>query len=105
MRLLPDNMPSDDIARDLRGAILTGDHAEASRLAEQYQRALAGEWQGMSQRERAASDLPRRSRELLTWATGVARMQHTMAGQHLAALGMAQQYLKARANYAQLSTD
>ena len=53
----------------------------------------------MSEVERAVSSLPKQSRELLTWARDVAIMHHAMASQHLAAIGMANRYLAARANY------
>jgi predicted TPR repeat methyltransferase len=96
---------SDSIARDLRSAVLAGQHGDAARLAEEYAQALRREWERMPRVERVASNIPRQSRELLTWALGVTRMQHSMAGQHLAALGIAHQYLKARSNYVQASVD
>ncbi|HTW66610.1 MAG TPA: hypothetical protein VME17_18440 [Bryobacteraceae bacterium] len=92
--------PPDNLARDLRAAVLVGDHLQATRLAGDYAQAVRHQWEHMSKEERASSTIPRQSRELLTWATGVTAMQHKMAGQHLAALEMAHRYLSARANYA-----
>jgi hypothetical protein len=91
--------PLDNIARDLRAAVLGGDHELAARLTEEYTGAVRIQWESMTADEREGSRLPRQSNELLTWARDVAIMQHGMAGQHLAALEMAHRYLSARANY------
>jgi len=88
-----------DLARELRAAVLGNEHEKAGRLADQYALEVARQWSMMSKAERAASTLPQQSRELLTWARDVAIMHHAMAGQHLAAIEMANRYLAARANY------
>jgi hypothetical protein len=99
---MPDSL--DNIARDLREAVLGVDHEQAARLAEEYGGAVRVQWEGFSESERALSRLPQQSRELLTWARDVAVMQHAMAGQHLAAMEMAHRYLSARANYLKAAT-
>ncbi|HTC32567.1 MAG TPA: hypothetical protein VK724_04300 [Bryobacteraceae bacterium] len=89
----------DALARELRAAVLGNEHERAARLATQYTQEVARQWTLMPAAERAASSLPKQSRELLTWARDVAIMHHAMAGQHLEAIGMANRYLAARANY------
>jgi hypothetical protein len=89
----------EDLARELRAAVLGSDHNQAARLAEQYTQELTRQWALMSKAERDASGLPKQSRELLTWARDVAIMQHAMAATHLAAIDKANRYLTARANY------
>jgi hypothetical protein len=88
-----------DLASELRAAVLGNEHDRAGRLAEQYTQEVARQWTLMSEAERVSSPLPKQSRELLTWARDVAIMHHAMAAQHLAAIGMANRYLTARANY------
>ena len=79
--------------------MLGNEHERAGRLAGQYTLEVARQWSMMSEAERAVSPLPKQSHELLTWARDVAIMHHAMAGQHLAAIDMANRYLAARANY------
>ncbi len=88
-----------DLARELRAAVLGNEHERAGRLAGQYTQEVARQWLLLSKAERVSSPLPKQSRELLTWARDVAIMHQAMAGQHLAAIGMASRYLAARANY------
>jgi hypothetical protein len=91
--------PQDDLARQLRAAVLGSDHAQATRLAAEYTQAVCREWERMPAAERATSGIPRQSRELLTWARDVTIMQHAMAGQHLDALEIAHRYMRARTDY------
>lgn len=96
---LLDNSAQNELARELRAAVLGGDHEKAARLAEQYTAALSRRWSTMSEAERATSGIPKQSVELLTWAREMAIMQHAIAGQHLSAIQKANRYLTARANY------
>jgi ferric iron reductase protein FhuF len=89
----------DNLARELRAAVLGSDHAKAARLAEQYTAALSRQWASMSEPERASSGIPKQAAELLTWAREVTIMHHAMAAQHLSAVQKANRYLTARANY------
>jgi hypothetical protein len=101
---VPDNsarneLDQNELARELRDAVLGGDHERAARLAEQYTVALSRRWAAMSEADRASSGIPKQSIELLTWAREMAIMQHAIADQHLSAIQKANRYLTARANY------
>jgi len=93
------DLPHDDLARELRAAVLGSDHAKAARVSEQYTVALGRQWALMSETERATSGIPKQAVELLTWAREVTIMHHAMAAQHLSAIEKANRYLTARANY------
>ena len=73
----------DDLARDLRAAVLVSDHEEAARLTVEYTGALRDYWMTLSEPERAASHVPKQSLELLNWVRDMSLMQHAMASQHL----------------------
>ena len=98
MQMLPQ---SDNLARDLRSAVLSEDHEKASRLSAEYTEALRERWTRLSPQERAASPLPQQSRELLAWVRDMTLMQQAMAAQHLALVQRANRRLTARALYLQ----
>ena len=91
--------PPDDLARQLRAAVLASDHEKATSLTLEYTAALREHWMPLSAQERAASTLPKRSLELLTWAREMTIMQQALAAQHLAAVERASRYQTARALY------
>jgi hypothetical protein len=93
------DLDHNQLASELRAAVLGSDHDQAARLADQYTAAVSRQWMLMSPADRASSGLPKQSRELLTWARDVAIMQHAMAATHLSAIETAHRYLTARANY------
>lgn len=76
--------PLDNLARDLRAAVLAGDHQKGSRLTEEYTSAVRDYWIALSENERAVSPLPKQSLELLRWTRDMTLMQQAMAAQHLA---------------------
>ena len=94
--------PPDNLARQLRAAVLASDHAKAARLAVEYTAALGEYWTTLSSAERAASPLPKQSLELLTWVREMTIMQQAMtAAASLALVEKASRYLTARALYLQ----
>jgi hypothetical protein len=104
MRQLPDNFAPDhpapdNLARELRAAVLAGDHAKATRLTVEYTAALREHWMTLSAEQRAASGLPKQSLELLGWVRDMTIMQQAMAAQHLAMVEKASRYQTARASY------
>lgn len=93
--------PPDNLARQLRAAVLANDHATAGRLIVEYSAALGEFWKTLSTAERAASSLPKQSLELLTWVREMTLMQQAMTAAHLSALDRASRQLTARALYLQ----
>jgi hypothetical protein len=89
----------DDLARELRAAVLASDHEKAMRVTAEYAAALREHWMPLSAQERAASPLPKQSLELLAWAREMTIMQQALAAQHLAAVENASRYQTARARY------
>lgn len=91
--------PSDNLARELRAAVLANNHEKAELLSAQYTAAVHEHWLALSRRERAASSLPKLSIELLTWVREMTLMQQAMAAQQLAVLERASRYETARSHY------
>ncbi len=89
----------DNLARELRAAVLASDHEKATRLTVEYSAALQQHWMMLRASERAASPIPKQSLELLTWVRDMTIMQHALAAQHLAAVEKASRYQAARALY------
>lgn len=89
--------PLDNIALELRCAVLAADHARAGQLASQYARALTEYWQRLPEPERAASNLGRQAGELLTWARGMAIVQRAILSEQLAVLEKALRYVAEQA--------
>jgi hypothetical protein len=93
--------PLDNLARDLRAAVLVSDHEKATRLTGEYAEALRRHWMPLSNEERAASPIPNQSIELLTWVREMTLLQRALASEHLAFVEKAQRRLTARAQYLQ----
>ena len=93
--------PLDNLARELRSAVLASDHEKATRLTVEYTEALGRQWTALSREQRAASPLPRQSRELLNWVRKMTLMQQAMAAANLSAVEKASRQLTARALYLQ----
>jgi hypothetical protein len=93
--------PRDNLARELRAAVLANDHEEATRLTVEYSEALREHWMTLSAQERADSQLPKQSLELLTWVRDMTLVQQAMAAQHLALVERAHRNQLARALYLQ----
>jgi len=91
--------PQDNLARELRAAVLAGDHENANRLTVEYAAALREHWMALSAQERADSTFPMLSLELLTWARDMTLMQQAMAAQHLALVEKAQRHQIVRSLY------
>lgn len=96
-----DKSAPDDVARELRAAVLASDHAKATRLTVEYTEAVRRHWIQLSAAERAASSLPKLSTELLTWAREITLMQQAMAARHLSDVEVAGRQLTARSLYLQ----
>jgi hypothetical protein len=94
----------DDVARELRAAVLGTDHEKARRLTEEYTAAVRQHWMLLSTVERAASSMPKQSIELLTWVREMTLMQQGMAALHLSDVEKASRQLMARSLYLQLAT-
>lgn len=89
----------DNLARDLRDAVLGEDHAKATLLTVEFGEAMRAHWMTLSSEQRAASQLPKLSFELLTWVREMTLMQHELAAQHLAIVQQAGRAVSARATY------
>lgn len=92
-----------DVARDLRAAVLGTDHENAERLSVEYTEAVRRHWVLLSAGERTASSIPKQSLELLTWVRDMTLMQQGMAALQLSAVEKASRQLMARSLYLQLS--
>ena len=84
--------PLDNIALEFRSAVLAGDHVLAAQRVAQYAAAAAQFWQGLSEQDRAASELPAQARELLSWARGMTIVQRVITAEQLAVLEKASRY-------------
>jgi hypothetical protein len=91
--------PQDNLAHDLRAAVLANDHEKAARLTVAYTAALREHWTLLSTQERARSPLPKQSLELLQWAREMTIMQQALAARHLALVEEAGRYQTARFFY------
>jgi len=89
---LSDKPELDQLARELRAAVLAGDHARANRVVLEYGVAASQYWATLSAIDRAASPLPKLARELLAWARGMTIVQRTIAGEQLAAVQRTRRY-------------
>ena|ERR1700689_378293 len=87
----------DNVARELRAAVLASNHEKATRLTAEYTVAVRAHWTTLSAQERAASTLPKQSLELLAWVREMTIMQQALAAHHLAAVEKASRYHTARA--------
>jgi hypothetical protein len=95
--------PLDNLAHELRAAVLGSDHEKADRFTVQYAEAVRQHWTTLSQEERSASALPKQSLELLRWAREMTLMQQAMAAGHLALVEKANRQLTARSVYLKLA--
>jgi hypothetical protein len=91
--------PPDNLARQLRAAVLASDHQTAQRLTVEYTEAMSRYWDLLSDEERAASPIPKQSIELLTWVREMTLMQHGLAAEHLSIVEEANRYQTARSVY------
>lgn len=96
--------PPDNIARELREAALTNDYENAQRLTNEYASAVRQHWALLSPGERAASNLPKHSLDLLSWVRSVTLTQQAIDAQHLALFEKAARYRTARARYIQAAS-
>lgn len=84
--------PPDNLARELRAAVLAGDHVRAERLVLDYGEALRAFWGSLAEEERAASNLPGQVRELLEWTREMTLVQRALTAQHLEIVETASRY-------------
>ena len=96
--------PQDNLARELRAAVLASDHDKASRLTVEYTDAVGEYWMTLSATERAASPVPKQSLELLHWVRDMTLMQQATAAQHLTLVERTKRNHIARARYLQSAT-
>jgi hypothetical protein len=76
----------DKVSRELRTAVLGGDHVLAGQLASEYMGALGQLWESLPESERAAA------RDLLVWAHQMTVVQRAIAAAQLAVIEKASQY-------------
>lgn len=81
-----------DRARELRSAIIVGDHALAQQLATAYVDALRTLWESMPEEQRSVSMLPSEARALLLWAHQSTLIQKAIAADQLAVAQKALRY-------------
>ena len=86
----------DSISRDLRSALLGGDHVLANRLVSEYTDALRELWESMPESERGGSSVPQQARELLTWAHDMTVVRRAIDAAQLAVVQKASHYSVAR---------
>jgi hypothetical protein len=79
-------------SRQLRAAVIAGDHSGAERAAASYVEALRKHWESLSEQERAKSTVPARARELLAWAREMTIIQRTLTRDQLTVLQKASRY-------------
>lgn len=84
------------ISRELRFALLGGDHVLANRLVPEYADALRELWESMPESERAVSSIPSQAKELLTWARDMTVVRRAMDAEQLAVVQKASRYSAAR---------
>ncbi len=84
--------PPDNLARQLRAAVLAGDHARAECLVRDYSQALRAFWESLTAEERAASNVPGQVHELLGWAREMTLVQRALTAQHLEIVETASRY-------------
>jgi hypothetical protein len=94
-----DKTALDNLARDLRAAVLAVNHEKATRVTLEYSEALRQYWMALSGDERAASSIPQQSRELLNWVREMTLMQQAMTAAQLAMVEKAGRALAARSVY------
>ena len=97
--------PPDDLARELRAAVLASDHESATRLTLEYTEALRDHWSELSTAQQAASTLPKQSLELLNWVRDMALMHHAIASRQLAMVEAAQRNLAVRSLYSEAALE
>jgi hypothetical protein len=85
-----------NISRELRSALLGGDHVLANRLVSEYTDALRELWERMPESDRAASSIPQQTRELLTWAHDMTVVRRAIDAAQLAVVEKAGRYNAAR---------
>jgi len=91
----------DNLAHQLRAAVLASDHPTALRLVVAYSEALRQYWTALAPAERAASTTPQQSLELLKWAHDMTLAQRGMTGEHLRMVEKSMRYQTARMEYLQ----
>jgi hypothetical protein len=79
-------------SRELKAAVIAGDHARAERATAAYVEALRQHWESLPKKERGNSPVPARARELLAWAREMTIIQRTLTCDQLAILQKASRY-------------
>jgi len=91
--------PPDNLALELRAAVLGGNHEKAARLTVEYAAAVREYWTALPASGRGASVIPRQSLELLRWVREMTIMQRGMTGEQLRIVEKSMRYQTARAHY------
>jgi hypothetical protein len=82
----------DRASHELRAAVVAGDYARAESAVSHYAETVRQVWEALPESERASSQIPSRSRELLAWAREMALIQRNMAADQYAVLQKARRY-------------
>jgi hypothetical protein len=84
-----------ELSRELRSAVLTGDHVRIGELAAGYITAVEQAWLALPQGDRARSPLAQQAKELLSWARDMAIIQRALNGEQLGIVENAIRYQSA----------
>ena len=90
----------DKVSKDLRSAVIAGDHRRAAGLAVEYTSVVKQVWESFSDAERTASTLPVTSRELFSWVREMTMVQRALAADHLVFLQKIKRYRQANQGHA-----
>jgi hypothetical protein len=92
----------DQASRELRAAVIAGDHAGAERAVLNYVGLVQQFWDALPDAERSSSTLPVRVRELLSWAREMTIIQRALTDDQLRILQKASRYTGAPTSRAML---
>ena len=92
-------------SRELKAAIIGGDHAQAEQAVTGYVEALQHYWESLAGTERDSSPVPARARELLTWAREMTLIQRSLTADQLTVLQKASRYQGPASPYAGLQVE
>ena len=79
-------------SHELRAAVIAADHARAESAVSHYVESVRQVWESLPEQERASSQIPARTRELLAWAREMAVIQRNLAADQYSVLQKARRY-------------
>ena len=86
-----------ELSRELRAAVVGGDHSGAQTLASAYVEAVRSLWESWPEEKRSRCPSLAEARELLPWALEATLIQRGLYGDQFTALQMASGYRQSRA--------